>query len=66
MKVKEIVLALCKLESKKKQVNVAQMNEIVGQFAELLTEDSYGECFDTLKNLVTLGLKRRAKKAKKK
>jgi len=34
MKIKQLIKALCKAEGKKKQVNIAQMTEIVGVLAD--------------------------------
>lgn len=69
MKPKQLVNRLCQLEGKKKQVDVAQMKEIVSRLADIIYseatsyENSHGDmnvfdCGDTVTNLVTLGCKR--------
>lgn len=61
---KEIVLELCKREGKKRQVNVAQMTEIVGHLADIMHECSITGAVDLVHTLYKLGT-RRAKGRKK-
>lgn len=42
MTFKELVAALCRLEGKKKQVNVAQMSEVLSSLKKLLKKNPIG------------------------
>ena len=59
---KKLALELCKVEGLKKQVNIAQMSEILGNLADLqiASEGQVGVL------LTVYGLERQAKAAKKK
>ena len=57
MNIKQIVEELCKREGKKRQVNIAQMKEVVGYISEILAENQ-----KALDSLVRLGNKRNKKK----
>jgi len=54
---KKLALELCKRESGKRQVNIAQMTEIVSRLADLLYDEDYVD-EDTYLRLVRLGEKR--------
>jgi hypothetical protein len=64
MKVKKLVVELTDRESGVKQVNVAQMTEIVSKIADILAEEmifvTKGGPTDTYSNLLTLGFERLA------
>lgn len=66
MKVKKLILEICKREKLKKQVDIAQVTEIVGHLSDLFWEavEEDDTCFWT--ELGELGEKRAKAKAKKK
>lgn len=57
MKIKDIALHLAKKESLKKQINIAQIKEVLGHLAELISSDA-----DALLNVIAYGNKRTKKK----
>lgn len=67
MTIKKLIKELCKREGLKKQVDIAQVTEIVGHLAEIVFEEcevSPGS-IKVLEELVMLGQKRAKKKEKK-
>lgn len=62
---KKLVQELCKREGLKKQIDVAQVTELVGHLADILYADLHndGHAFD---ELLALGERRAEKKARKK
>lgn len=70
MKIKKLVKELCRIEGKKKQVDVAQMTEIVGHLSDILYNDiplsvgiAISLCKETfLYSLLELGFNRSKKK----
>jgi hypothetical protein len=71
MTFKKLVRELCKREKLKKQVDAAQVTELLGHLADIVYEEYVQGnlllCRDTVEEtLVVVGLKRAKKKAKKK
>lgn len=71
MTIKKIVQELCKREGLKKQVNIAQVSELVGHLSDMLYDnliDDKGFISPVIKSLILNGQKRaeKKKKAKKK
>jgi len=67
MKIKKLALKLCKIEGLKKQVNIAQMSEIVGALSDILYEELGAILIPenrTYSELLDNGYKRMLKKEK--
>ena len=58
MKIRDLILKLCRLEKNKKQVNIAQMSEVVGVLSDLIYKNT------DLQILLLKNGERRAKKKK--
>ena len=63
---KRLVLELAKRESKKRQVNIAQLTETVSHLADIVYEEFDAAHIESFAALLTVGRKRKLKEMKRK